>query len=166
MKLGLIMLAAGNSRRFGSNKLLYGIDGMPMYRHILLELKNVKAALEVQGHRCEITVVTQYEEIAQEAEKLGAWFLYNLHQDEGISSSLKIGLRVNREMDACLFTVADQPWLRWETVFGLVDVFLRDGKGIACVEYDGKTGNPCVFSKKYYDSKERTERGGLFYCRR
>ena len=42
MKLGLIMLAAGNSRRFGSNKLLYGIDGMPMYRHILLELKKVK----------------------------------------------------------------------------------------------------------------------------
>lgn len=39
MKLGLIMLAAGNSRRFGSNKLLYRIDGMPMYRHILLELK-------------------------------------------------------------------------------------------------------------------------------
>ena len=105
MKLGLIMLAAGNSRRFGSNKLLYGIDGMPMYRHILLELKKVKAALEEQGHRCEITVVTQYEEIAQEAEKLGARFLYNLHPDEGISSSLKIGLRVNREMDACLFTV-------------------------------------------------------------
>ena len=76
-----------------------------MYRHILLELKEVKAALEEQGHRCEITVVTQYEEIAQEAEKLGARFLYNLHPDEGISSSLKIGLRVNREMDACLFTV-------------------------------------------------------------
>ena len=88
--------------------------------------------------------------VIQEAEKLGARFLYNLHPDEGISSSLKIGLRVNREMDACLFTVADQPWLRWETVFGLVDVFLRDGKGIACVEHDGKTGNPCVFSKKYY----------------
>ena len=61
MKLGLIMLAAGNSRRFGSNKLLYGIDGMPMYRHILLELKKVKAALEEQGHRCVIKFVTQYE---------------------------------------------------------------------------------------------------------
>ena len=105
MKLGLIMLAAGNSRRFGSNKLLYSIDGMPMYRHILLELKKVKEALEAQGHKCEITVVTQYEEIAQEAEKLGERFLYNLHPDEGISSSLKIGLWVNREMDACLFTV-------------------------------------------------------------
>ena len=28
---------------------------------------------------------------------------------------------------------------------------MRDGKGIACVEHDGKTGNPCVFSKKYYE---------------
>ena len=82
MKLGLIMLAAGNSRRFGSNKLLYSIDGMPMYRHILLELKKVKEALEAQGHKCEITVVTQYEEIAQEAEKLGERFLYNLHPDD------------------------------------------------------------------------------------
>ena len=78
MKLGLIMLAAGNSRRFGSNKLLYGIDGMPMYRHILLELKKVKAALEEQGHRCEITVVTQYEEIAAgsgEARRAGFFII-------------------------------------------------------------------------------------------
>ncbi len=151
MKLGLTMLAAGNSRRFGSNKLLYGIDGMPMYRHILLELVQVRDVFEAQGHACEITVVTQYDEIAQEARKLGAQVLYNLHPDEGISSSLKIGLQVNRNMDACLFTVADQPWLRGETILGLVGVFLREGKGIACVEYDGKTGNPCIFSKKYFE---------------
>lgn len=150
MKLGLIMLAAGNSRRFGSNKLLYEIDGMPMYRHVLLELDKVKEELKMQGHECEITVVTQYDEIAQDAGEFGMRALYNLHPDEGISSSLKIGLRVNRDMDACLFTVADQPWLRWKTIFGLVGVFLREGKGIACVEHDGKTGNPCIFSKEYY----------------
>ena len=86
---------------------------------------------------------------------LAQGFLYNLHPDEGISSSLKIGLGVNREMDACLFTVADQPWLRWETVFGLVDVFLRDGKGIACVEYDGKTGESlCFFEEVLWGADE------------
>lgn len=70
MKLGLIMLAAGNSRRFGSNKLLYTIEGEPMYRHILSELMRVRKALKEQKHTCEITVVTQYEEIAAEAENV------------------------------------------------------------------------------------------------
>ena len=46
MKIALIMLAAGNSRRFGSNKLLYEIEGKPMYRHILEKLLIVAEWLE------------------------------------------------------------------------------------------------------------------------
>ena len=46
MKIALIMLAAGNSRRFGSNKLLYEIEGKPMYRHILEKLLIVAEQLE------------------------------------------------------------------------------------------------------------------------
>ena len=34
MDIDLILLAAGNSRRFGSNKLLYEVDGKPMYAHM------------------------------------------------------------------------------------------------------------------------------------
>ena len=110
----------------------------------------MKEALEAQGHKCEITVVTQYEEIAQEAEKLGERFLYNLHPDEGISSSLKIGLRVNREMDACLFTVADQPWVTvGRRLFGLVDViFERWERGLPVWSMMGRSGNPCDFFAK------------------
>ena len=92
-KLGLVMLAAGNSRRFGSNKLLALIEGEPMYCHILGELMQVKETLERQGLDCGITVVTQYDEIAEAAGEIGARVLYNLHPDEGISSSLKIGLK-------------------------------------------------------------------------
>lgn len=150
MKLGLIMLAAGNSRRFGSNKLLYTIEGKPMYRYIMSELEMVRDVLTGQGHFCEITVVTQYDEIAEDARKRGMKVLYNLHPDEGISSSLKIGLQVNLEKDACLFTVSDQPWLRGETILGLVRGFLGSGKGIGCVEYEGRLGNPCIFSERYY----------------
>lgn len=42
MKIAMIMLAAGNSRRFGANKLLYEIDGIPMYRHVLEQLDDTK----------------------------------------------------------------------------------------------------------------------------
>lgn len=150
MKIGLVMLAAGNSRRFGSNKLLYTVGGEPMYRHILGELEKVKAKLESQDIQCQITVVTQYDEIAEDAGKRGAYVLYNLHPDEGISSSLRIGLRSTREADACLFAVSDQPWLCSGTILELIKLFLKEQKGIACVEHNKKTGNPCIFSRKYY----------------
>ena len=46
MKIAMIMLAAGNSRRFGANKLLYEIDGIPMYRHVLEQLDDTKKKIE------------------------------------------------------------------------------------------------------------------------
>lgn len=38
----IIYMAAGNSRRFGSNKLFYKLDGKPMYRHLLERLMEIK----------------------------------------------------------------------------------------------------------------------------
>lgn len=38
MKIGMILLAAGYSRRFSSNKLLYEIEGRPMYLRTLDQL--------------------------------------------------------------------------------------------------------------------------------
>lgn len=38
----IIYMAAGNSRRFGSNKLFYELDGKPMYRHLLDYLIEIK----------------------------------------------------------------------------------------------------------------------------
>ena len=46
MKIAMIMLAAGNSRRFGANKLLYEIAGIPMYRHVLEQLDDTKKKIE------------------------------------------------------------------------------------------------------------------------
>lgn len=182
MRIALIMLAAGNSRRFGSNKLLYEIDGKPMYRHILEKLMAVEKKLEeiepvtLKDHKRQneessrrvvdtalreaketelrrdigITVVTQYDEIEKEARSSGARVYMNLHPDEGISSSLKIGLKANMDADACLFTVSDQPWLTADTIEKLIELLQASGKGIACVSCQGKLGNPCIFTKKYY----------------
>lgn len=200
MNIALVMLAAGNSRRFGSNKLLYEIDGKPMYRHILEKLMVVAEQLEEmeavgKPEYCErpeqwkkqdeeeykekdtecnrviapldeikskllkqndcykkITVVTQYEEIEQAVRSLGANVYINPHPDEGISSSLKIGLKANLDADACLFTVSDQPWLTTATIHQLITLLKTSRKGIACVSCEGKLGNPCIFTKKYYDA--------------
>ena len=65
--------------------------------------------------------------------------------------SLKIGLKANLDADACLFTVSDQPWLTAETIHQLITLLKISNKGIACVSCDGKLGNPCIFTKRYYD---------------
>lgn len=150
MKVALIMLAAGNSRRFGSNKLLYPVEGKAMYLRILENLLQVKNRVEADGRFCSVTVVTQYPEIGKAAAERGAEVIYNSHPERGISSSLKLGLDANPKADACLFTVSDQPWLTKETILTLIRRHLASDKGITCLESGGNSGNPCMFSKDYY----------------
>ena len=171
MKIAMIMLAAGNSRRFGANKLLYEIDGIPMYRHVLEQLDDTKKKIEniyseysdiVQLNNlyrnnitakiiCNIIVITQYDAIVEAVKTKEIQVLYNPHPEDGISSSVKIGLNASLDAEAVLFTVADQPWLTSETICELIHVFLNTSKGIACVSCQGKMGNPCIFDRKYYN---------------
>ena len=100
---------------------------------------------------CNIIVITQYDAIAEAVKTKEIQVLYNPHPEDGISSSVKIGLNASLDADAVLFTVSDQPWLTSETICELIHVFLNTSKGIACVSCQGKMGNPCIFDRKYYN---------------
>ena len=63
MKIRCVYLAAGNSRRFGKNKLFHMVGQNPMYLHLLDRL----AAVAERHKELEIVVVSQYEELLQEA---------------------------------------------------------------------------------------------------
>ena len=61
MEIRMIYLAAGNSRRFGSNKLLYEINGKAMFAYGLEALFQVLEEMEETS----LTVVTNYAEIEE-----------------------------------------------------------------------------------------------------
>lgn len=146
MKIHMILLAAGFGRRFGSNKLLYEIGGKPMYRHTL----DVMLSLARELKDADVTVVTRYEEIYLDAKESGVLCLMNRHSEQGISSSVQIGLKANlhpREDAYYLFFTADQPELKEETVRKFLSAFCGREKESAVSPEDGIPEKPVCVSQ-------------------
>ncbi|MFV0517388.1 MAG: NTP transferase domain-containing protein [Aminipila sp.] len=91
-KINLIILAAGNSRRFGNNKLLADICGTPLYRCVLGSVEEARERLVKEDIDCNIITVTQYNKIAKEASKLGHYVAINQRPELGISYSIRLGI--------------------------------------------------------------------------
>lgn len=145
-QIALILLAAGDSRRFHGNKLLSQVEGKPMYHHILDQVDQLPADLF-----CQRIVVTQYQEILKEARLRGCQVVENRESHLGISHSIALGLQaIAGRTDAVCFCVCDQPWLKAETIECLVRGWNTSGKGLGCLTCQGETGNPALFSDRYY----------------
>ena len=139
---GVIILAAGEGRRFGSNKLLSKIDGKKMFEHCLNA---------VSGLNCKKAVVTGYEEIAEYGGRNGFTVIYNKHPELGISESIRLGLEDMKDCRALMFTVCDQPGVTEDTFSRLLQAYAVSDKDLACMAHgEDKLGNPCLFGRKYY----------------
>jgi len=145
-KIALVLLAAGDSRRFGSNKLLSSFNGKPMYRCLTDQLAQLSESLFARK-----ILVTQYEEIAVDLGRQGYVVVRNTQSERGISHSIHLALEnLPDEIDAVCFSVCDQPWLQGSTIEALLRGWQTSGRGIGCLSCQGRTGNPVVFSRKYF----------------
>lgn len=147
-----ILLAAGDSRRFGGNKLLYPLSGKPAYRHILERLYQMKKENLLRR----VIVVSQYREIFAD---LAANFpelepVCNPEPGQGISGSIRLGLsrlsQLADDSEGCLFAVADQPALTARSLGQLICFWRRHSFGIAAASCGETIGNPVIFAARYY----------------
>ena len=154
----IIYMAAGNSRRFGSNKLLYELDGKPMYRHLLdhlVEIKDRYNKLKSDSPVIDITVVTRYREILDYCSSIpDCHAVLSPDSEKGISYTIKAGIMAVQEQkktgmqDYYMFAVADQPYLKSQSVIKLIDRVLENtgGKQLTfSLRCGAAVGNPCVF---------------------
>lgn len=149
MKLGIVLMASGLSRRFGSNKLLYPIKGKPMYLHALESLACVKETLS-PDIQVQVVVVSQYPEIIRKAQSLNMQAVDNPDSQQGITASIRLGLaNLPADTEHYGFFVADQPFLQAAVIESLIRQYLTSHQGIGCVSARGSPGNPVIFSRKY-----------------
>ena len=142
MKLGVVLLAAGRSERFGSNKLLASFDGKPLI------LRALEAASAVSADKT--LVVTGSMEIAALAQAQGCQAIMNSDAHLGQSHSIRLGIAAMQDMDAVLLMVCDQPRLTGASLVRLTASFCASQKGIACLRDETHMGNPAVFARGYF----------------
>ena len=91
MRISFIYMASGFGSRFGSNKLLVPFKGKALYRHGLDCICRAAGELEKEGYQTEVLVVSQYEEILEQAESQGLRAVLNRFSGQGITASLRLG---------------------------------------------------------------------------
>ena len=144
MKLCVVLLAAGESRRFGrENKLLALYHGRPMIVHALETLGRLPCV-----RRMAVVSDAQVDALAKEA---GFQTVLNGEVEQGISHSIHLGVKNAGDADAVLLCAADLPKLSRESLERLLHAFEQTGAKAACLADGEIRGNPAVFSAACFD---------------
>jgi molybdenum cofactor cytidylyltransferase len=151
-EISAIILAAGESRRMGSPKMLLDFGGITMIETVI---RNVKSS-EVDDV---IVVLGAYiEELKIIVDKAGARFCFNDIYKEGMLSSVKCGFRnLPSETDAVLVFQGDQPLITSQTINKIVAGYHSSGRGIVLPVYMNRRGHPLLVAKKYFSEIGRLD---------
>lgn len=140
MRIGALVLAAGDSRRMGRNKQMLPYGESTVIETILRVLQESP----VDG----VTVVLgrNWEEVWGAIDGLDVEMFVNPRPENGMLSSVQWGLAQMRDdLDAFLIVLGDQPQIRAETVAALVQAAVRYPKSIFLPTYQGRRGHPALF---------------------
>ncbi len=149
--IGIILLAAGNSRRFqGENKLLAKIGEKPLYTYSFESWK--EAADRVRD--CLVFVVGRNAEILTAAESMGFVPVESPESEKGISYSIQAGIDAAAkrfpngfaDTDRLVFSVSDQPFLQADTLVRFFNAV--KSSPYASLSFKGEPCNPVSFSPK------------------
>jgi molybdenum cofactor cytidylyltransferase len=141
-----ILLAAGKSQCFGSNKLLHPvIDNTPMLIVCAEKLASVLPGSVVVIHR-------DLSDLTAQLEQLGLCVVINKQAEQGMGSSIACGVRASSDATGWLIMLADMPYIKTETLSALANK-LKQGAEIVAPLFGQKLGqqrgHPVGFSQRF-----------------
>jgi molybdenum cofactor cytidylyltransferase len=139
-----VLLAAGSSRRFGSNKLLALLpDGTPL---VLAALRRLRSVLESV-----IVVVHPQDAVVPEllvADRVQMVVCQNAHA--GMGASLAAGVAASSAARGWLIALADMPAIQVSTLQRVAQV-LDDGAVLVAPFHSGRRGHPVGLHSSFRD---------------
>ena len=144
-RIAAVVLAAGQSTRMGSNKLLAELNGKPLVAHTFAHIKasGVDEIVVVTGH--------QAEEIRAALKDAGAKFVNNPNYADGLATSVKAGIAAVQEFDAAFVCLGDMPLIRAEDMQRMMAAFdVEEGRTLVAPAQGRKLGNPVLWGQEHF----------------
>ena len=147
-KIKKIILAAGESKRFGDkNKLSVMIDDKPIINHVLdslLEIFDYSELIVIIGH--------EHKFIKSLIFNKDIKILKNIDYKKGIGTSIALGVNyLETDIDGVMIIPADMPYLNSNDLFNLEKRFIElNCEKVVMPEHNSRIGNPVILPKSYF----------------
>ncbi|HMJ04964.1 MAG TPA: nucleotidyltransferase family protein [Chthoniobacterales bacterium] len=148
--VGAIILAAGQSSRFGKPKPLLPWAGESLVR------RAVRAATEAGCARVVVVVGAAGEEIARELRETNAEIVRNPDAPRGMGTSIRCGVQhlcaSPEQLDAAVLLACDQPLVEAQVIAALIARWQESGRVIVASRYADTLGIPALFQRSGFDA--------------
>jgi molybdenum cofactor cytidylyltransferase len=141
-----VVLAAGSSRRMGSNKMLATYQGKPMLRATAETIlaSGVDDVVVVTGH--------QNGEVEATLQGLKLRTVHNAKYAEGMSTSLRMGVQAAGTADAVIVCLGDMPRVSAQVINRMIAAFNpTEHRNIIVPVHKGQWGNPVLWGAEHFD---------------
>ncbi|MEP6805790.1 MAG: nucleotidyltransferase family protein [Flavobacterium sp.] len=148
-KTAIVILAAGNSSRLGKPKQLLS------YKNTSLLKNTISQGSLVQNTVIIVVTGANHELAEREITASKATVIFNPDWQSGMSTSISKGLteilRLYPEIEKCIFSVCDQPFVTTAIFENLISEHNITNNGIVASAYSETLGTPVLFHKKYFN---------------
>jgi len=155
MSIGILILAAGNSSRLGQPKQLLPYLNGTLIEHVVFEARTVSNVKTI------VVTGATHKALLSILAKTGVELCFNPDWKLGMASSIKAGLAAllasQPDVDACILTVCDQPYLRTEIFNQLITLYLEKDCGIVASQYGQTLGTPVLFNKRFFSDLQKLQ---------
>ena len=141
-----IVLAAGESRRMGSPKMLLPYNDVTVIEQVIRNL------LDADIDRIVVVLGANREEIMTVTRSYDVFHCYNEDYKGGMLSSVKCGFySLPQGCTGALIMPGDQPMTGPGEINRVIRKFLESNKGLVMAAHNGKRGHPLIVDMKYAD---------------
>ncbi len=147
MSTAAVVLAAGGSKRLGRTKQLEPWGDSNLLGHV------VARTLEFPVEEVWVVIGHEAERILTRTDLGEAYIVENFEWEEGIASSLRVGLDALTRLSRCdqaLIVIGDQPDVPVELVAELLESHARADKPVTVPKYRYSWGNPVVVDRSLW----------------